>query len=108
MRIDPKSNIIGTYETNLKKNQDIAQNGSKKDKETNIDRVEISPTAENFDELSSIKKTVVNDIEKGASPDRLRSLKMKIENGTYHVSSQDIAGAIMNFAISSEGKPEND
>lgn len=108
MRIDPKSNITGTYETNLQKNQDIAQNGSKKDDKTNIDRVEISPTAKNFDELSSIKKAVVNDIEKGTSPDKLRSLKAQIENGTYHVSSQKIAGAIMNFATGSGGKPEND
>jgi len=108
MRIDPKSNINGTYETNLNKNQDIAKNGSKKDKQTNIDRVELSSTAEKFDELSSIKKAVVNNIEKGTSPERLRSLKMQIENGTYHVSSHDIAGVIINFATGSGGKPEND
>ena len=107
MRIDPKSNIEGIYEANTKKNQSISENSTNKGNETNIDRVEISKTAESYDELSSVKEAVVNDVEKGASPDKLRSLKAQIENGTYYVSSEDIAGAVLNSIASSGEDTEN-
>jgi len=35
-------------------------------------------------------------VEKGTSPEKLRLLKDQIENGTYHISSKDIASALIN------------
>lgn len=108
MRIDPKNNIEGVYETNLKKNQSITENSVNKDTESNVDRVEISKNAANYDEINSLKESVVRDVEKGADPDRLRSLKAQIENGTYYVSSQDIAGKIISSVASGGKDTENE
>jgi anti-sigma28 factor (negative regulator of flagellin synthesis) len=96
MRIDPKNKIDGIYEANIKKNSSASDNSVKKDKELNKDRVEISKEASNYDELSNIKSEIVSKGEKGTSADKLRRLKAEIENGTYYVSSQDIADAIIN------------
>ena len=100
MRIDPKNNLDGIYETNIKKsNSSTSGNSVNKDTELNKDRVEISEEASNYDELSSVKSEVVSQVEKGTSADKLRKLKSEIENGTYYVSSNDIAGAILNQTV---------
>ncbi len=96
MRVDSKSNIEGIYETNMKKNT-VAGN-SKQENKLNQDRVEISETASSYDEQNSIKDKIVKEVESPTNPNKLRELKAKIENGTYHVSSTDIAGAIVRLS----------
>ncbi len=96
MRIDSKSNVDGIYEANLKKSSKVSENGMSKKDERNIDRVEISSAASSYDEISSIKNKIVDEVEKGTSPEKLRLLKDQIENGTYHISSKDIASALIN------------
>lgn len=96
MRIDPKKQIDIIYETNIKKNSSTMDNKTNKESELNKDRVEISKAASNYDELSSIKSKIVEGVEKGTSVDKIRKLKAEIENGTYFVSSQDIANSIIN------------
>lgn len=108
MRIDPKSNIESIYEANTKKNSSALENNVNQEDKLNKDRVEISKTARSFDELSPIKEKVVADVEKATSPDRLRELKAQIENGTYHVSSQDIAAAILNIGGKNPQDTENE
>lgn len=95
MRIEPKK-LDGIFEANINKNSSAS--GSKVNKESgfNKDRVEISKEASKYDELSSIKTEVVNQVEKGTSVEKLRKLKAEIENGTYFVNSQDIANSIIN------------
>lgn len=96
MRIDPKKQLDMVYETNIKKNLSSSGNKMNKETEFNKDRVEISKSASNYDELSNIKSKVVENVEKGTSVDKIRNLKTEIENGTYYVSSQDIANSIIN------------
>lgn len=96
MRIDPKKQLDMIYETNINKNSSTSGNKMNKESELNKDRVEISKAASNYDELSSIKSKVVEDVEKGTSVDKIRKLKTEIDNGTYFVGSQDIASAIIN------------
>lgn len=97
MRIDPKGSIEGIYEATLKKNTTVADKEAQAEKKIEKDKVEISKTAGSYDELSPIKKKIVEEVEKGTPPSRLRQLKASIENGTYHVSSKDIAEAILDF-----------
>ena len=99
MRIDSKSNLEGIYETNIKKNTEVTENGMNKENGISKDRVEISNEASKYDEISSMKEKVVNEVENGTSPEKLRELKAKIENGTYFIDSRDIAGAILNNGI---------
>jgi len=94
MRVDPKSNIEGIYEANMKKNATVSDNHTKQDNKLNQDRVEISENASNYDELSSLKAKIVKEVDAPTSPEKLRQLKAKIESGSYQVKSQDIAGAI--------------
>jgi|GEM_PF-1346562 len=107
MRIDSKSNVEGIYEKTMKKDITIADSSNKgnsinEEKKTSQDRIEISRNGSSFDELSSIKEKAVADIEKSTSPDKLRQLKAAIENGTYYVSSEDIAGAIVGSGSNNE------
>lgn len=97
MKIDPNKQLDMIYETtNIKKNLSTSGNKMNKEAELNKDRVEISKAASNYDELSSIKSKVVEEVEKGTSYDKIRKLKAEIENGTYYVNSQDIANSIIN------------
>jgi flagellar biosynthesis anti-sigma factor FlgM len=106
MRINSKSNLEGIYETNLKKNTTVSEKKEKLEKSLNKDKVEISKTAGNYDQLRPIKEKIVNEVEKGTDPNRLRELKAQIENGTYFVSSQDIASSIMDIN-GRDGKGQN-
>ena len=98
MRIDPNSNIEGMHDVGIKNNTTISQNNAQENNKLNQDRIEFSQAANSFDELSAVKDKVVKEVEASTSPDRLRELKAQIENGTYFVSSEDIAGAIMTFS----------
>jgi len=98
MRVDSKGNIEGIYEKTMKKDLAVPKNNFKNDKKEDAadqDRIDISKNASSYDEFSSIKDKIVNDIENATRPDKLRQIKAAIENGTYHVSSEDIAGAIL-------------
>lgn len=102
MRVDPKANVNAVYEMNAKNTLATAQNGLGKEEKLNQDRIEISPGADAYDELSSVKEKVIGEIEAGTSADKLRSLKAEIENGTYHISSEDIASAILGGKMGAE------
>lgn len=98
MRVDSKGNIEGIYEKTMKKDLAVSENKLKNEKKEGVldqDRIDISENAGRCDEFSSIRNKVVDDIEKATSPDKLRQIKAAIENGTYHVSGEDIAGAIL-------------
>ncbi len=106
MRIDPKNNVNGVYDTSFNKNSKVADNSVSKENKKNIDRVEISPAASKYDQISSIKDKIISEVERGTSPEKLRQLKVQIENGTYHVSSEDIAKAIVNGKVEQDTENE--
>ena len=89
MKIDP-ANIVKLHET--VSNKDMVPN--KKSRQTG-DRIEISDIGTKHSEIASMKSKIIYDVEKGASAEKLQRLKSEIENGTYHVSSDDIASAML-------------
>jgi len=104
MRIEANGNVDGLYEASMKKDITGAENKVNSENSVNNtsdikkqDRVEISEAAAGYDELGAIKEKVVQDVQAGAGPDRLRELKAQIKDGTYFVSSADIAASIINF-----------
>lgn len=102
IRVDANSNIEGIHEVNIKKNLTVPERDLKDGDKINEDRVEISETASKYNELSAAKDKIVKEVEASTSPDKLRSLKAQIESGTYHVSSEDIAGAILGLSGKNE------
>ena len=91
MKIDPIK-IAGLYESNSNKN--MANNKIKNDMKHPNDRIEISDKGSMHKEIASLKSIVINEIDKGASAERIQRLKTEIENGTYNVSGIDIADAM--------------
>lgn len=100
MKIDPKS-LDGLYET--KSNQSI-RNGKtqisneadrKTDTVTKQDRIEISEKGTRHGEVLAVKTSLVNEVKKETSAEKIQRLTEEVKNGTYFVSSSDIAEAIL-------------
>lgn len=95
MRIDPK-NMDGIYETTVKKNASaLAGDANGNSPKAKTDRVEISKALKGRSEADVAASVVVSQIDAGASPEKLHKLKSAIAAGTYHVSSDDIADAML-------------
>lgn len=62
---------------------------------SNTDKVEISQDAASRAEVARLASSVALEVEGTASPQRLREITENIENGTYFVSAQDVADAIL-------------
>lgn len=99
MRIDPKK-VEGIYENLIKAPSVSVQNGKTvaKDQPSAKDRLELSADFSKRDTVKNLKTGVADEIEKGTSSERLRSLKAAVKNGTYRVSSDDIAQAMLKFS----------
>lgn len=98
MKINPIK-VTNLYEAN-KKNTSIDNTNIKKDTHHNNDKVEISSAGLKHSEAETIKMRLINEITKGTDKDKIQSLKDSIHNGTYNVSSTNIAEAM----ISGKGK----
>jgi anti-sigma28 factor (negative regulator of flagellin synthesis) len=94
MKIDPKR-AVNFYETQTNKSQAKSEAKINKDNSIKRDRVEISSQASKHSELIEMKEKIASEVGKGASPERLQRLKIEIKNGTYSVSSLDIADSIL-------------
>lgn len=94
MKIDP-SKVAGIYESNASKGISKSNNDIKNDITPSRDRIELSKTGMKYNEISSLKSKVINDIDKGTDVAKIQSLKAAIKSGTYHISSVDIAGAML-------------
>lgn len=99
MRIDPKK-VEGIYENLIKAPSVSVQSGKQVSKEQPAvkDRLELSSDFSKRDTVKNLKAGIADEIEKGASSEKLRSLKAAIKNGTYQVSSDDIAQAMLNLS----------
>jgi anti-sigma28 factor (negative regulator of flagellin synthesis) len=60
-----------------------------------IDRVDLSAKAKTYTHEKSIVRTAMNDSLKQTSSKKLLQLRDDISNGRYHVSSEEIAAAIL-------------
>ncbi len=70
----------------------------KNERKTDIinDRIDLSDKAKDYSHEKRIVRTVMNDALKQTSSKKLLALKDDIANGRYHVSSEEIASAILN------------
>lgn len=92
MKVNPKSNIDGVFDSIIKKN--TSKTSAEKEKGLGRDRVELSKTSSGSN-LDTIKTEIIKGVESSANADRLRELKAKIDSGSYHVSGRDIANAML-------------
>ena len=97
MRIDKFSNFYKTFanqnvnsDLNTAKNNQKNQNVSAPDE----DRIELSSDVRNRDEIRFAVTETAKNVDKGASPEKLTSLKNQVQGGNYYVSSSDIADAM--------------
>ncbi|MEA5040819.1 MAG: flagellar biosynthesis anti-sigma factor FlgM [Clostridiaceae bacterium] len=95
MKINPVelNKIDSVYETSLKTGEGHAT-GSR---EAGLprDRVYLSDEAEKQREPEDTKALAVREAEQNTDPEKLRRIKAAIENGTYRVSGEDIADAMI-------------
>ena len=94
MRIDP-NNLSGVYESQMKTGGSTVGGEEIKENKMPKDRIELSSAYKKRSGINEIKSNVVSEIEKGASPEKLKMLKKQIQDGTYKVSSDDIAQAML-------------
>lgn len=87
--IKSSSNYFDSAPVNSKKG-----NAAKSDV-TIKDKVEISGKGSRMCNTKDISRTIVSEIDKPISPERIAQLKNQIKNGTYKVSSSAIADAIL-------------
>jgi flagellar biosynthesis anti-sigma factor FlgM len=95
MKIDP-TKVAGIYEANVSKNVSKSNIDTKKETYGSRDRIEISKTGAKYNEISALKSKIINEIDKGTSTEKIQRLKSEINNGTYQVSSNNIADAMIN------------
>jgi anti-sigma28 factor (negative regulator of flagellin synthesis) len=100
VKIDP-SKISDLYEAYARYSSN-ANSGVNKESELSKDRVEISDVGMGASSIASLRTRIVSEIETGADEQRLLELKNSIKNGTYYVSNEDIAGAMLNASINDD------
>jgi len=87
--------IDSVYDATIR-TDDIAVKKTTEDKSSlPRDKVEFSEQSKKYSQLNSIKEEITSDVDMGAGPEKLRALKAAVMNGSYHVSSEDIAGAML-------------
>ncbi len=94
MRIEP-GKIENVYEIQLK--NDAGSSGENKGREIQKDRIELSSECKSYDEQTSVSKSITSEIESGAGTEKLRKLKAQIQSGTYNVSGEAIAEAMLSY-----------
>ncbi len=97
MKIDSAAAAF-LYESQAAKTVTADQPGGKaQTKEPNVskDRIEISSTGTKHNEVLKMKAGLVTEIESYAGAEKLQRLKQQILAGTYNVSSEQIAGAML-------------
>ncbi len=61
------------------------------------DRLDLSEACQSRENPAGMAKSVAAEIAEGVGTEKLRALKEQIAAGTYHVSGEDIAAAMLNF-----------
>ena len=95
MRIDLNGKIDGIYQNNLSRLNQPKEDSEDRGNTLKTDSVELSKSAQGKDELTLMKETIANELDRGTPPDKLRRLRSEIDNGTYRVSASDIAVGIL-------------
>ncbi|MBE6024482.1 MAG: flagellar biosynthesis anti-sigma factor FlgM [Cellulosilyticum sp.] len=88
MRVDAVSRIYNTYSTQM------ASSAKDTDKAKSKDEVDFSTQAKDF---AAIKK-MLSDVPE-VREDKVQDIKQRMENGTYNVSSEEVASKILSQTI---------
>jgi anti-sigma28 factor (negative regulator of flagellin synthesis) len=103
MKINTKNNIEGIYKSNIQRKAPVSDKGAEiNNKQLSRDRIEISKNAAGYDELKTIKAKIAAEVQKGANAEKLHELKNRIETNNYHISSLDIASAMLGLDSNEE------
>lgn len=96
MKIPPAEmkKIEGAFETQQKPVENRAD-GSNDKTGMARDRVCLSEESMKYNELEGIRNAAAQKAEQNVSPEKLRRLKAAVESGTYRVSGEDIAAAMI-------------
>ena len=95
MRIDANGKIDNIHPGGADRLPQSQEEGAGLEDALKPDRVELSQSAQGKDELTLMKEKIIDELDRGTPPDKLRRLKAEIENGTYQVSASDIAESIL-------------
>ena len=63
-------------------------------KSENTDQISISRAGARQSEVDRLARAIVAEIERSASPERLKALQSAVENKTYRVPTEELAGAL--------------
>jgi len=89
------SRLNKAYSTSLKVKEELAAKKSESAVTEHTDTVSMSQEALKANFASQVSKNITKDIESSYSAEKLSALKEKIKNGEYHVSSEDLADALL-------------
>lgn len=73
--------------------------GTEKASVSKKDSFSLSSEASMFRECGKVIKSAVSEITSSASDDRIASLRQQIQNGSYNISSSQVADAILDRII---------
>lgn len=91
MRIEDRFKILQIYNNSTKVNRP-----EKNKQKTDVDKVEISEEARDFQTILNAIKTTPDIRE-----DKINEIKKKIDEGTYNVSAKDVVDKLIKGYISS-------
>jgi len=97
-RTDVNSAQIKLYENTKKENINNKTDKNKSSSVKIFDKINISAEAKNLSIIDFAKSIVKSDIAKDLTDinsERINAIKEQIKNGTYSVSSKDIAAAVI-------------
>ena len=103
--MDIRFNALNSYQT-AKLNPSGRKSSAIKDEKgitsgikAKADSISISSDASNYGEISRLSNAIRSEIDAANGAERLASIKEAIRNGSYSVSSDEVAGAILDRFI---------
>lgn len=88
-----RNELDRVYNTKLPENNTSKK--AKKETTEATDKIVLSDKAKEYSTMNSLTTSVVEEVTRKTSPEKLLKLKNDVAKGNYHVSSNDIAGAIL-------------
>ena len=94
MKINPTSayqayNKAKKYSRTPRQAEDTAQRSA------HTDQIQFSPEGVRKAEVDQLTKTILADTQPSTSPERLALLRTAVQNGTYHVPTEQLTAAVM-------------
>ena len=103
--MDIRFNALNSYQTNKISPSGRKTTSIKGEKavssgiEAKADSISISSDAASYGEIYKLGYAIRSEIDSANTADRIASIKEAIRNGSYSVSSDDVAGAILDRFI---------